>query len=89
MNLDELRLQLDAIDNQIVALLSQRADIVLQVADIKKQHGLPVHVPERENAIMARLRRQNPGPLAGDAIERIYRLIIEEMRNFEDEHVVH
>lgn len=89
MNLDELRMQLDAIDNQIVALLSQRADIVLQVADVKKQNGLPVHVPEREDAIMSRLRSQNPGPLTGDAIERIYRLIIEEMRNFEDEHVVH
>jgi len=89
MNLDELRMQLDAIDDQIVALLSQRADIILQVADVKKQHGLPVHVPERENAIMSRLRRQNPGPLADEAIERIYRLIILEMRNFEDEHVVH
>ena len=89
MNLDELRMQLDAIDDQIVTLLSQRADIILQVADVKKQHGLPVHVPERENAIMSRLRRQNPGPLADDVIERIYRLIILEMRNFEDEHVVH
>jgi chorismate mutase-like protein len=88
MNLDELRTQLDTIDNQIVRLLSQRAEVILQVADVKKQNGLPVHVPEREDAILSRLRRRNPGPLDGEAIERIYRLIIDEMRNFEDEHVV-
>lgn len=83
MNLDELRRCLDAIDERLVALLSQRAQVVLQVADVKQQHNLPAHIPEREMAIITRLRAVNPGPLSGDAIERIYRVLIEEMRNFE------
>jgi chorismate mutase / prephenate dehydratase len=88
MELDELREHLDAIDARMVAILSERARIVAQVAEIKKQRHMPVYIPEREAAIIQRLRTINPGPLSGGAIERIYRAIIEEMRNFENEHVV-
>jgi chorismate mutase/prephenate dehydratase len=68
-----------------MALLSQRAQVIREVADFKRQHHLPVHIPEREAAIMARLRAMNPGPLSGDTLERIYRVLIEEMRKFEFE----
>ncbi len=83
MSLDDLRQALDGIDDDIASLLARRANIILQVADFKKQHGGPVHDPKREDAIIARLRDLNPGPLPGEAVERIYRKIIEEMRNFE------
>ncbi|ETX08153.1 MAG: hypothetical protein ETSY2_07045, partial [Candidatus Entotheonella gemina] len=59
------------------------ANIILQVADFKKQQGGPVYDPAREDAIIARLSDLNPGPLPAEAVERIYRKIIEEMRNFE------
>lgn len=87
MGIDELRACLDGIDNQMLALLSKRAQVVLQVADFKQKHEMPAHVPARERAIFARLRKMNPGPLSGDAIERIYRTVIEEMRKFEEQHV--
>lgn len=89
MSLEDLRKQLDAIDNKMVSLLSQRADVILKVAALKNRDHLPAHVPEREAAIMQRLREQNPGPLTGDAVERIYRKIVEEMRNFEADRMVH
>ena len=88
MNLDELRGRLDDIDHQMLGLLAQRAEVILEVADLKKRLGLPVHVPERETAIIDRLRALNPGPIDGDAVERIYRVIVEEMRNFEDRHLI-
>ena len=87
MGMDELRARLDGIDNQILALLSKRAQIILQVADFKQQHNIPAHIPARETAIFERLRTTNPGPLSGEAIERIYRIVIEEMRKFEEQHV--
>lgn len=87
MDLDQLRLRLDAIDGQILALLSERAGAVLDIGDYKRKHGLPIHVPERENNVVKRLQADNPGPLHKDAIERIYRTIIEEMRKLEEEHV--
>jgi chorismate mutase/prephenate dehydratase len=89
MELDELRARLDAIDEQMMSLLSERAKVVMQVAGVKRQHHLPVYIPEREAAIVQRLCALNPGPLPGEAVERIYRTIIEEMRKFESEHFVH
>jgi len=83
MSLDNLRQALDCIDNEVMSLLSQRANIILQVADFKREHGGPVHDPAREDAIIARLSDLNPGPLPKEVMERIYRKIIEEMRNFE------
>ena len=83
MGLDELRERLDIIDEQMMALLSERAKVVSKVADFKRHHNMPVYIPEREASIIERLRTINPGPLPGDAIERIYRTVVEEMRKFE------
>ena len=89
MGLDELRERLDIIDEQIMSLLSERAKVVMKVADFKRHHNIPIYIPEREAAIIERLRTTNPGPLPGDAIERIYRTIVEEMRKFESESLDH
>lgn len=87
MGMDQLRARLDAIDDQVLALLAERAQVILQVADFKQKHEIPAHIPARESEIFERLRATNPGPLQGDAVERIYRAVIVEMRKFEEEHV--
>ena len=87
MDIEQLRPRIDAIDDQVLDLLSKRAGVALYVGDYKKRHGLPVHDPERENSVVSRLQTGNPGPLSADAIERIYRTIIEEMRKLEETHV--
>jgi chorismate mutase/prephenate dehydratase len=89
MGLDTLREQLDSIDERILSLLSERAKIIMQVADFKRHHHMPVYVPEREISIIRRLRTINPGPLPSDTIERLYRAVLEEMRKFEREHCPH
>jgi chorismate mutase / prephenate dehydratase len=89
MGLDALRDQLDILDERILSLLSERAKIIMQVADFKRRHNIPIYVPAREVSIIERLRIANPGPLPGDTIERIYLTILEEMRKFESEHSPH
>lgn len=83
MGLDELRERLDILDEQVIALLSERAKVVTKVADFKRHHNLPIYMPDREASLIERLRLLNPGPLSSDAVERIYRTIVEEMRKFE------
>ena len=87
MDIERLRPRIDAIDNQLLDLLSERAGAVLDVGDYKKRHGLPVHDPGRENSVVSRLQADNPGPLSAAAVERIYRTIIEEMRKLEEAHI--
>jgi len=89
MELDALRERLDLIDERILSLLSERAKVIMQVADFKRHHNMPIYVPEREVSIIERLRTANPGPLPADTVERIYRNILEEMRKFESEHFSH
>ena len=89
MGLDLLRERLDIIDEQILSLLSERAKVVMTVANFKRHHNIPVYIPEREASILERLRTINPGPLPGEAIERIYRTVVEEMRKFESERLDH
>ena len=85
MRLNELRERLDVLDAQVLSLLSERARVVMEVADFKRHHNIPVYIPEREAALIERLRTINPGPLSSNAIERIYRTIVQEMRELESE----
>lgn len=46
--LGPLRVRIDEIDNQILALLQERGEVVRQISATKLEHGLPVFVPARE-----------------------------------------
>jgi len=79
MNLAELRQQIDALDEQIILLLNQRADLVHAVGLIKKAEGSSIYVPEREEQVMRGLilkARQLQSRLPEEAIRAIYREIM-------------
>ena len=48
MDLNELRLEIDKIDDQLIDLFTKRMEVSARIADYKKQHGLPIFVPTRE-----------------------------------------
>lgn len=48
MDLNELRLEIDKIDDQLVQLFCQRMEVSARIADYKKENGLPIFVPARE-----------------------------------------
>ena len=52
MSLDNIRKEIDAIDNELVPLLKKRMLCSLKVAEIKREQNLPVLHPEREQAII-------------------------------------
>lgn len=53
-----LRDQIDETDQQLIALLEKRLQLVEKVGDIKRQHGLPVYAPDREKAMIGRRREE-------------------------------
>jgi chorismate mutase/prephenate dehydratase len=79
--LGALRARIDAIDDAILTLLSERAGIAQQVGRAK--NGEKIYRPEREAQIVRRLRETNPGPLSGDTVERLIREIISACRALE------
>ncbi len=68
--------EIDKIDSTILRLLNRRAKYALEVAHIKRQQDLPIHVPERERAIIQRLLSENEGPFPSEALQIVYREII-------------
>ena len=52
MDLTELRGQIDAIDDELVRLFRARMDIAAQVADYKKERGLPIFDGAREQEVL-------------------------------------
>ena len=62
MNLNELRLEIDKIDNELVRLFEQRMSVAAQIAEYKIENQLPVFDPKREreklHSITAKLPRE-------------------------------
>lgn len=71
--LEQLRLQIDQLDTQIVELLNQRANVVVEVGKLKQQTKAPIYAPDREKAVMEKVRRLNKGPLPDRCLEAVYR----------------
>lgn len=81
--LDSLRVRIDEVDRELLALLSRRARLAQEVGELKKTTDAPVYRPEREALIMRKLREANPGPLPGGAIEAVWREIVSACRELE------
>ena len=48
MDLNQLRLEIDKIDDELVRLFVQRMEVSARIGDYKKAHNMPILVPERE-----------------------------------------
>lgn len=81
--INNVRSQINEIDTKLLYLLNQRAEIVLDVAKEKIKKGLKLYDPEREKEIFVRMTEKNPGPLAPEAIVRLFERIIDESRSLE------
>ena len=81
--LDELRREIDAIDEQLVRLLSERAECALQIGHEKKLAGMEVYQPTRETEVLSHVQRINMGPLDDAAMKRLFERIIDEARRLE------
>jgi chorismate mutase len=80
MTLEELRKQIDVLDQQLVELLSERARAAQMIGHLKAATQLPVYEPAREKVIYANVRAHNKGPLPDIELTHIYERIIDVMR---------
>jgi len=74
--LAELRVQIDSLDAQLLALLNQRAKVAEAVGDLKRSEGTPFFRPDRVAQVIAKVQQSNPGPLLNQHIGAIWREIM-------------
>jgi chorismate mutase/prephenate dehydratase len=81
--LAELRVQIDAVDRDLLQLLNQRAALANEVGEIKRAEGSPVFRPEREAQVIHGLQSANPGPLKNTSVGWVWREIMSACRALE------
>jgi len=83
MSIEEWRLEIDAIDSDLLTLLNQRASLAVRVGQSKRLTGIALYDPAREQEVIERACKANPGPLDEQAIEELFGCIIRESRRIE------
>lgn len=80
-----LRKQIDAIDRRLLELLAERLAVVHKVGDQKRQKGLAVYDPKREEALLSSLVARAPASLDERAVRTIFEAIVSQSRRLEEE----
>ncbi|WP_341902676.1 prephenate dehydratase [Polaromonas sp. YR568] len=75
-SLADLRLQIDALDRQLLALLNQRAQVAQEVGEVKKREGTPFFRPDRVAQVIEQIQKANKGPLKDEHVEAVWREIM-------------
>jgi chorismate mutase/prephenate dehydratase len=76
VNLADLRVQIDALDMELLTLLSRRAQVAEQVGEVKKREGTPFLRPDRVAKVIAQIQQANQGPLKNEHIAAVWREIM-------------
>jgi chorismate mutase-like protein len=83
-NLDDLRKNIDRVDEVLVRLLNERARCACEIGRLKKELGVEIYQPDREKQVLDHVRGvAAEGPLGPDAIARLFERIIDEARRLE------
>ncbi len=82
--LSAIRAAIDICDDQIVRLLARRARLAIAAGEIKRAQAEPIHDPDREAAVLRRVRKMAGGPLDGEALAGFYRALMAACRRLEE-----
>ena len=83
-NIDKWRAQIDEVDNSILDALNSRMEFVNKIGRYKQELGLEIFDAEREKKILKKLLDKNRGSLPDKSLENIYRVILAESRNLQN-----
>ena len=75
-NLADLRVQIDALDKELLALLNRRALVAEQVGEVKKREGTPFFRPDRVAQVIENIQKSNQGPLKNEHVAAVWREIM-------------
>ena len=83
MTLEELRTEIDQIDEHLLTLLNARARCVAAIGEIKRREQTAVLVPDRERQLLAKLTALNSGPLPDEMVVRLFQQIIDTLKELQ------
>jgi chorismate mutase/prephenate dehydratase len=83
MSLKKHREKIDGIDGKIVSLLNKRAKLCSSIGKEKLKSKTSIYAPDREKAVLKRIKSLNKGPMTQEAFEAVYREIMSSSLSLE------
>lgn len=74
--LEDIRAQIDRVDEQLAELFTERINLVKDVSKLKREQGLPIEDPKREKDIIEKHSALFTDPAEKAAYERFQRELI-------------
>ena len=65
--------EIDKTDADIIDLVNERAKLVVEVGNFKRESDVPIYAPHREMAVLKKIETLNEGPMPNRTLEGIYR----------------
>lgn len=77
-NIESLRHQVDSLDQQLLTIINQRAQLAINIGTLKQETGNSEmnYKPEQEAQILNNIIAKNNGPLSNQQINQIFRNIL-------------
>ena len=75
-----LRVEVDRLDKELVALLNRRAELSTQIGQVKDRQGLEIWSPAREEEVLAKALAASKGPMPPETIRLVFREIMSSSR---------
>lgn len=82
MDIQDLRKEIDNIDDQMVRLFCQRMEVASQIAAYKKERNLPIYVPSREQEKLKDVGKK-AGPGMDNYTRVLYSILFELSRSYQ------
>lgn len=79
--LAKLRKEIDGVDKEIIRLIEERVELAKEIGSLKRNIGLPVADPKRENEVLANVTENTK--LDKKFIRRIYKSIMDYCKDEE------
>ena len=83
--LAEIRREIDRIDSELLKLLEERTNFALEAGTAKVALGRPVHDPEREAQLLARISAHGAGALSPEDLQALWELLMAATRRAESQ----
>ena len=78
-----LRAKIDRVDQELVRLMNDRAQLALEIGKVKSSSGISAYAPAREDEVLNRVLSLSKGPLADRCVRAVFREIISGSRSLE------
>ena len=85
MDLNELRNEINQIDEELLNLFLRRMDVAEQVADYKRANHLPIYQPQREREILKKVA-DKAGPEMGGYARVLFSMLMELSKSSQHKH---